>query len=93
MPLPKRQLVRSLRRKFHFEDVPGTRHDALSLFVGGTKVATTRFSRSGREIGDGLLKQIAGQLRVDLQTLKAMHDCSVSREDYLRLLGDEGFLS
>jgi hypothetical protein len=97
VPIPKADLQRALVRKFAFEAVPGSKHEAHTLKVDGKKVATTRFSRGLRseDLGPALLRQIALQLRLDSEPLKkicGMVECSVSQEDYLRELRDAGVL-
>lgn len=93
MPMRKRDLQDSLVQKFGFEEVEGSRHDAVSLIVDGRKVATTRFSRGGSEIGDAILTMIARQIWVPLGFLKGMYACTKSREDYLERLRGLGRLS
>ena len=95
MSINKRDLVSCLKGKFGFDEVEETRHDAVSLFVGNQKVATTRFSRSlrGQEnISPTLLSLIAKQLWVDLATLKKMYGCTESREQYLQRLREQRIL-
>lgn len=82
MPIPKDRLRTCLIGKFRFEEVPGSKHEALSLFVDGRKVATTRFSRSYSEINDTILKMIAREIWVQLKYLKQMYECTKSRDDY-----------
>jgi hypothetical protein len=93
MPILKRDLRRCLIQKFGFEEVPGSRHEAVSLIVEGRKVATTRFSRSGRDIDDSLLTLMARQIRVNLSTLKQMHSCTVGLDEYLAHLERGGHLN
>jgi len=66
MPIPKRDLRRCLIGKFHFQVVPGSRHEAVALFVGDVKIATARFSRSHAELNDSILTLIARELWVNL---------------------------
>jgi hypothetical protein len=89
----KKKLRRCLTKKFGFEPVQGSKHEAVSLVIDGRKVATTRFSRSHREISDAILSRIAGQLWVTLTYLKEMEGCTKGREDYLDHLRREGYLS
>lgn len=80
-------------RKFGFEEVAGSKHEALSLIVGGRKVATTRFSRSWQDIDDSILRLIARELWVTAKDLKQMCDCLISHEQYLQRLRNEGRLT
>jgi hypothetical protein len=92
MPIPKRNLRRCLIHKFHFEEVSGTKHEAVALFVDGRKIATTRFSSSHRDIDDTILRQIARQIWVQLGYLKKMYDCTKNPEDYHEHLRRTGHL-
>jgi hypothetical protein len=96
--ITKADLKNSLVNKFGFVPSEGGSHERVSLWVDGKKVATTYFSRNLRstQLSPSLLRQIAGQLRLDpgsLPTLRGMVLCTVSRDDYLRELRDEGFLN
>jgi hypothetical protein len=86
MPVKKRDLRQCLLQKFRFEEVPGSKHEAISLFVDNKKVATTRFSRCRKDISDPLLMLIAREIWVQLGYLKEMYDCTKSRDDYLQYL-------
>jgi hypothetical protein len=90
MPKAKRDLRRCLIRKFGFSEVAGSKHEALALIVDERKVATTRFSRSWREIDDSMLRQIARELWVSSRELKQMCDCTIDRDGYLQKLRSEG---
>lgn len=96
-PITKSDLQHCLVRKFAFEPVPGSRHEGLSLVIAGRKVASTRFSRGhrGADLDPGLLRQIALQLRLQvepLQKLYGMVSCSISRDDYIAALRDAGLV-
>jgi hypothetical protein len=92
MAIKTRDLRKCLITKFGFEPVGGTKHEAVALIVDGRKVATTRFSFSSPEIRDNLLSRIADQVRVDLQTLKRMCECTVSAEEYRVRLRQSGYM-
>jgi len=69
----------------------------MSLVIDGRKVASTRFSRGHRgvDLGPALLRQIAVQLRLQVEPLKKLHgmvSCSISRDDYIAALRDAGLL-
>ncbi|GEM_PF-3364209 len=93
MLIQKEDLRRCLISKFGFEEVAGSKHEAVLIFVGGRKVATTRFSRSQRNIDDTIMKLIARQIWVQLGYLKQMYNCARFREDYLRHLVQNGHIS
>ncbi len=92
MPIPKKDLRRRLIKKFHFQQVSGSRHEAVALFVDGRKVATTRFSRSGKDVSDKILSLIARQIRVNLGYLKQMHGCTKGSDDYMDHLRKTGYI-
>lgn len=89
----KSDLRRCLVGKFGFAEVAGSKHEALSLIVGGRQVATTRFSRSWRDVDDSMLQQIARALWVTSQELRRMCDCTISRDEYLSRLRNEGHMA
>jgi hypothetical protein len=90
MPIKKLDLQQRLRRKFGYQDVDGSKHEALELVIDDRKIATTRFSRSGSDISDGVLAQIAKELWVQLGYLKGMYNCTNTCEDYLQRLRESG---
>lgn len=92
MPIPKGKLRRCLVQKFRFQEVPGSRHEAVALFADDKKIATARFSRSRTEIDDNVLTLIARELWVNLGYLKRMYDCTKGYQDYLDRLRKTGHL-
>lgn len=94
MPLPQKDVRAALIEKFGFEEVKKTNHEGFSLIYGGRKIATTWFSRAaGRTMSDSLLKAMARELRIDqLAFFKEMVICTKSREEYLALLKEKGFI-
>ena len=94
MPLAKRKVKRQLLVELRFQEVQGSKHEAVAFFHGGHKVATTRFSRgSGRELDDTLLKVMAREVRVfNLSFFKDMIDCPRTLDDYVKKLGEAGYL-
>jgi len=92
MPIPKRDIRRCLMKKFHFQEVPSSKHEAVALFVGEKKVATARFSRSHRELSDNILRLIAREIWVNLGYLKRTYDCTKSCQDYLDRLRETDHL-
>jgi len=94
MPISKARVRRQLLQKFGFEEVRGSRHEAIAFFYDGQKVATTRFSRgSRREIDDDLLKVMAREVRVsNLSFFKGMIDCPKSLDDYIEKLKQGGYI-
>lgn len=95
--ITKEELQKALTSKFGFEPSEGGKHEKFTLSRQGKKVATTFFSRNLRSsvLAPTLLRSIASQIRLghgSLPTLRGMVSCSVSQDDYLRLLKDAGFL-
>lgn len=88
-----RTLSRSLRRKgftqrsghhtfFHYKTVDG---QSTSIF--------TKLSHGAREqLSDGLVADIARQLRLSKRDLEALVSCSLSQEDYERQLRAGGHI-
>lgn len=81
-----------LTRKFGFTTGAGTKHEALELYAEGRKVAITRLSRSHDEISDPLLSQIARQIHVNSRILRQMCECTVSAQEYIETLREQGRL-
>lgn len=92
MPMAKRDIRDCLMRKFGFEAVAGSLHDAVALKVGGKKVATVRFSRAHSQIDDTILTLMAREARVNRAQLRKMCECTISAEQYLTLMRRRGFL-
>jgi hypothetical protein len=94
LPLDERVVKRTLKRKFGFKPVSGSRHDALAFYRDGMKIATTRFSRgSGQEIDDTLLGRMAVEIRVrELGFFKGMINCNKSLHDFLDRLSEGHYI-
>jgi hypothetical protein len=89
--LKKRDIHTKLISKFEFTRSEGS-HEKFSLYVDGCKILTTHTSRSHNDIDDSLLKLMAREMGVlRLQIIKDMFDCTVSRQDYLRILRENGY--
>lgn len=87
--LSRRALTKALTRKFGYEKSAGSRHDRFTLFMKGKRIATTYVSRGTnyRELGAPILTQIAHQVQVgDLSTLLDMVECTVSLDEYRRIV-------
>lgn len=86
MPIKRRDLRRALMRKFHFEEIHKTKHDSYELLYREKKIAITYLSRGHREVHDSILKQMANQIGVSLNTFKGMVGCTIEYEEYLSTL-------
>lgn len=92
MPFKKRDVHQKLLKKFQFSESPG-KHEYFSLYFGGHKILQTHTSHGHDEIGNSLLKLMAKELGVgQLQYLKNMFSCTISREEYLNMLKEKGRL-
>jgi len=92
MPIEKDALRSCLMRKFGFEEVEGSKHEAVALFIEGRKIATTRFSRSHRNISDKILGLIAREIWVQSGYFRQMYSCTKDPDDYLRHLQETGHI-
>lgn len=92
MAISKNDLRKCLLKKFEFQEVSGSKHEAVSFFVHGKKVATTRFSRSHRDLSDKILRLIARELWVQLSDLKEMYRCTKGPDEYVAHLKRNGYL-
>ena len=94
MPLSSDDVLRQLLKKFHFEAAPGTRHDTYTLIINGRRAATTRFSRGRRRtLPDNLLRVMAHEIHApSLAFFRGMIECTVSNEEYLDHLRQEGHI-
>jgi hypothetical protein len=86
MSIPARRMHAVLVNKLGFY-VEERRHRVYLLEVRGKTVAQTLMSHGARELDDRLLGLVARQMGVTLSQLKALVKCTLSRDDYLRLLG------
>lgn len=82
---------RQLARKFKFAHTGGSKHDGYDLIVDGRLVAAVDVIRGSEPCRDALIGRMAKQAHVSPRTFRGMISCTVSRNDYLKLLGiDEG---
>jgi hypothetical protein len=96
VPLLQRDVKDALLKKFGFQEIQRKRskHDGLTFYHEGRRVATTWFSRaSGRTIQDEILKQMAEQVGVyTLNFFKGMITCSKSLDDYVQRLRERDII-
>ena len=93
MAIKKRTLIRTLETKLGFVFIGGAKHDAYTCVVSGKRIATARVSRGHKEISDSILRQIAKQLWITLAELKRLIDCSMTLDEYLERLRQQGKLT
>ena len=82
MPRARRDVENALVSK-GFVEGPGDHHFLIYYTKAGVKtIARTKTSRSGRDIPDNLLGQMAKQCKVSKQQFLALVDCGLSRDGY-----------
>ncbi len=89
MPVSARKMDRILVRVLGFERRMG-RHQIYILRIEGKQVARTLISHGVREIGDDLMAMMARQMGITLSRLKKIVAGKMSREEYYRLLKEQG---
>ena len=89
MPISARKMDRILVRVLGFERRMG-RHQIYILRIGGKQVARTLISHGAREIGDDLMATMARQMGITLSQFKKIIAGKMSREEYYRLLKEQG---
>ena len=89
MPISARKMDRILVRVLGFERRMG-RHQIYILRIGGKQVARTLISHGAREIGDDLMATMGRQMGITLSQLKKIIAGKIGREEYYRLLEEQG---
>ena len=89
MPISARKMDRILVSVLGFERRMG-RHRIYILRIGGKQVARTLISHGVREIGDDLMAMMARQMGITLSQLKKIIAGKMGREEYYRLLKEQG---
>ena len=89
MPISARKMDQVLVRVLGFERRMG-RHQIYVLRIEGKQVARTLISHGVREIGDDLMSLMARQMGITLRQLKDIIAGKLGREDYYRLLREQG---
>ena len=88
-----RDVEESLLTKFQFSkcSTHGDGHRWVELKLDGLPPVLTFFSHTKEDIGSVLWKKIAGQLKVRVNYLDGMIDCTNSREDYYKQIKEDPF--
>lgn len=89
----KRDVESALKRKGFRQDEGD--HHWFFYWTGDGKKTTVRTKTSHgstKDLGDGLLKEMARQLRISKPQFLDLVDCPMSREQYHQLLEDGGNL-
>jgi predicted RNA binding protein YcfA (HicA-like mRNA interferase family) len=89
----KRDVEAALKRK-GFQQDDGDHHWFFYWTSDGKKttVRTKTSHGSTKDLGDGLLKEMAGQVRISKVQFLDLVDCPMSREQYQQLLEDGDYL-
>lgn len=87
-----KELVNVLKKKGFEQHPQKNDHKFYYLTVGGKKTSIfTFFSHGKKEYGNSLMLKIKGQLRFqNTQTAEDFFDCPLSKEEYIKLLKDQG---
>ena len=88
MPRDKRKLEDALMHK-GFERKEGDHHFFVYITQQGKKSSVrtkTSHTPKMKEIGDGLISQMAKQCHLNAKEFLCLVDCPLSREDYEKLL-------
>ena len=90
MPRSRKDVENALVSK-GFVEGPGDHHFLVFYTKDGKKsTARTKTSRSGKDISDNLLGQMARQCKVTKQQFLALVDCELSRDGYEDVLVENG---
>ena len=68
---------------------------ALLATINDCVVARTKLSRGSEKyktLGDDLVRKMAQQLHISMPMFRELESCTKSRDDYLQLLKENGFL-
>lgn len=86
MPLPARLVESALVNKLGFRR-ENRKHKFFLLEISGNVVRKTMISHGERQISDRLLSAMAREIGITRRQWEAIVDCTLSRDDYLRLIG------
>lgn len=94
MPTNKHRIIeRTLLSKFRFSREE-TDHSIFIFLYNGKRVLETKISHQSRntDIPKGLVGKIARDLQLSGRKFQEAIQCSLSRDDYIRLLSEKGLL-
>ena len=88
MTIAASALRSALGNKLGFELAGSGRapHDKYRLYVDGQWLAQTQVPRGGAPIRDPLARRIAKQVGLDLDQLRSLVGCQISRDAYLGIV-------
>lgn len=85
------QINKALTRK-GFEKDDKDHHFYYYVYKGKKTRIFTKYSHSSSEIGDSLIKKMADQVKLDKEQFKELIQCTLSGEDYKKILEDKGLV-
>ncbi len=68
-------------------------HKTATLYYEGRAIIRTRISHGQGDISPIIVAKMRSQLKVSEQQLRKLIECSMSYEDYIRLLKQKGLIS
>lgn len=91
--LDSRKTFTNLKKKgFVEEENKSPDHKRLVLEHKGKFVASTKISHNGQDIGDSLIKHMHLQCHLSKQEFLDLAKCPMSKEQYFKILSDQGLL-
>jgi hypothetical protein len=90
MQLKKRE-AQTLFSKLGLE-VRSSHHKSATLYYEGKAIIRTRISHGRGDIPASIVAKMRSQLKVTEAQMAALVECSMTYEDYIRLLRDKGLI-
>jgi len=87
----KKQEVQKIFKKLNLE-VRSTNHIYGWLVVDGKRILRVHYSFGRGNIPAKISEKIRGQLKLDQRNLKDLIECPLSKEDYLEIIREKGYL-
>ena len=89
--LDSQKTYKNLKKK-GFIDSPqkSVDHKYLELFHNGKYVLSTKLSHGNKDLGDHLIKQMSVQCHLNKNDFMDLSNCPLSKEDYFKILKDNG---
>ena len=90
MQLKKRD-VQKIFQKLNLE-VRSTHHIYGWLVINGEKILRVHYSFGKGNIPSKITEKIRGQLKLNQQNFKDLIECPLTKEDYLEIIKEKGYL-
>ena len=94
MAVSRRGVERMLTNKLEMR-LDDRDHQVFLLEIDGRVVARTKLSRGSAKyttLGADLVRKMAQQLHVSMPIFRELESCTKSRDEYLQILSETGFL-